>query len=134
MPISYTIDTGRKIVRTHSVGVITDEELLAHKAELTNDLAFCPTMIQICDCRDIERFDATTDGIRAMVAHDQANAQRRNGHRVACVVACDEMFGMARMYAQRSEGGPQQVGAFRSMTDAEVWLASGAGHRTTGSN
>jgi len=130
MPITYTIDKERKVVHTRSLGVITDADLLAHKAELTNDPAFCPTMAQICDCRHVERFEATTEGIRAMVAFDKTHAARRSGHRVACVAAGDELFGMARMYSQRSEGGPQRVGAFRSMTEAEVWLAGN--HQTDG--
>ena len=124
MPITYSIDKERKVVRTQSQGVITDAELLAHKAELTNDPDFCPTMIQICDCRGVERFHGTTDGVRAMVEFDKAHAERRAGHRVACVVSGDEMFGMARMYSQRSAGGPQRVGAFRSMNEAELWLAT----------
>ena len=126
MPITYEIDAERRIVFTKSSGTVTDEELLAHKVELTNDPSFCPTMVQICDCRHIEGFDGTSDGIRAMVEFDRKNAERRRGHRVACVVTCDEMFGMARMYSQRSEGGPQQIGVFRSIHEAEAWLAGKA--------
>ena len=120
MPISYSIDLNRRMVLTRSWGVLTDAEILAHKEQLALDPKFCPTMGQLSDVREIERLEVTTEGVKAMIAHDQAHADRRVGHRVAFVVSSDEAFGMARMYSQRS--GSELVTVFRSLTDAVDWL------------
>ena len=130
MPIAYTIDRERGLVRTRCWGVLTDAELLEHKRQLAGDPHFSPAMPQLSDVREVEQLAVTTDGVRMMVAHDTANAERLDGHRMALVVASDEVFGMARMYSQRSPNGPHGVGVFRSMTEAEAWLASG--HRPPG--
>jgi hypothetical protein len=122
MPISYKIDLNRRMVLTRSWGVLTDADILAHKTQLAADPDFCPTMGQLSDVRDIERLEVTTDGVKAMVAHDQAHADRRVGHRLAFVVSSDEAFGMARMYSQRS--GSELVSVFRTLVDAEDWLNS----------
>ncbi len=122
MPISYDIDLNRRLVLTRAWGVLTDAEILEHKSRLTRDPAFCPTMGQLSDVRDIERLAVTTEGVKAMVAHDQDHADRRVGHRLAFVVATDEAFGMARMYSQRS--GSELVSVFRTLVDAEEWLTA----------
>ena len=125
MPISYTIDKQRLRVLTHCWGVLTDAELLAHKEALARDPDFCPTLSQLSDVRGIERLDVTTEGVKALVAHDTANGDRVGGQRMALVVSSDEAFGMARMYSQRSPNGMGGVGVFRSLTEAELWLATG---------
>src|SRR5262245_40385063 len=112
MPVNHTIDLKQRVVRTRSWGVVTDAELIKHKIELTNDPDFCPTMTQVCDCSGVERLDATSTGVRAMIDYDSRNADRRRGHRVACVAPADGVFGMARMYSQRSHGGPQVFEVF----------------------
>jgi hypothetical protein len=123
MPISYSIDANRRLVLTRCWGVLTDAELLEHKEQLAKDPAFCPTMGQLSDVRAVERLAVTTEGVKLLVAHDSANAERIGGHRMALVVASDEVFGMARMYSQRS-GSPEGVGVFRSIPEAESWLAA----------
>ena len=125
MPMSYSIDKQRHLVLTRCWGVLSDADLLAHKAQLASDPDFHASMGQLSDVRAIERLAVTTEGVKLMVAHDTANADRVGGHRMALVVASDEVFGMARMYGQRSEAGAQGVGVFRSITDAKVWLAAG---------
>lgn len=123
--MSYSIDKERHLVRTRSWGVLTDADILAHKEKLARDPEFCPSMGHLSDGREVQRLEVTTNGVRAMIAHDVANADRRSGHRLAFVVSRDEAFGMARMYSQRSESGDQHIEVFRSVTEAEVWLAGG---------
>jgi len=123
MPISYRIDPDRALVLAEAWGVLTDHDILAHKTNLANDPTFAPTMAQLTDVRRIERLDVTAAGVRAMVAHDAAHAERRAGHRLALVVPSDSAFGMARMYqlmGGQDEGG---VGVFRTMEEAREWLS-----------
>jgi hypothetical protein len=129
--MSYSIDTTRQLVLTRAWGVLTDADLLEHKAQLANDSGFSASMAELSDVRGVERLAVTTEGVKLMVAHDVASSDRMAGHRLALVVSSDESFGMARMYSQRSDGGPQDVGVFRSMTEAEAWLAAGQRDETT---
>ena len=126
MPISYRIDRERALVITEAWGVLTDEDILDHKTRLLNDPGFEPKLMELSDIRSIERLDVTQAGIKAMVQHDAANLARRAGHRVLLVVPNDLVFGMARMYelmGSRDAGG---VEVFRSMEEADAWLAKRA--------
>jgi hypothetical protein len=123
MPITYHIDPERRLVLTHASGILTDADLLAHKDRLARDAAFDPGMRQLSDLRAIQRLDVSAAGVRAMVDHDTANAPRRAGHRMALVVPTDDAFGMARMYQIMGRHEDGNVGVFRSMPEAEAWLA-----------
>lgn len=125
MPISYRIDPERQLILTRAWGVLTDAELLAHKDRLLHDAAFDPGMPELSDVRAIERLDVTTVGVKAMVAHDTAHSERRSGHRLALVVPTDEAFGMARMYQLMGKRDDGSVAVFRTLPDAEAWLAKG---------
>lgn len=124
VPIAYRIDPERQLVLTRAWGVLTDRDILGHKENLVRDAAFDPQMRQLSDIRAIERLDVTVAGVRAMVAHDAANAQRRTGHRMAFVVATDEVYGMARMYDLMGDSQQNDVAVFRTLEEAEAWLAS----------
>ncbi len=123
MPITYQIDPRRRLVLTHATGTLTDADLLAHKDRLVRDAGFDPGMSQLSDMREIQRLDVTAAGVRAMVDHDTANAARRSGHRLALVVPADDAFGMARMYQIMGRQEDGNVGVFRTMVEAEAWLA-----------
>lgn len=125
MPLTYRIDTARRLVLTHASGVLTDADLLAHKDRLVQDAAFDPGMAQLSDIRDIERLEVTAAGVRAMVDHDNSNAARRSGHRMALVVPKDDAFGMARMYQLMNRKEEDNIGVFRTMEDAAAWLLGG---------
>jgi len=124
MPIAYRIDNKRRLVLTRGWGVLTDADVLAHKKQLAKDPLFDPTMPELSDVRSVERLDVTTAGVKAMVAYDVTNADRVAGHRMALVVASDEVFGMARMYGTRREPLGPGVGVFRDIDEAERWLTT----------
>lgn len=127
MPLSYRIDRERALVLTEGSGVLTDEDILAHKGKLMMDPDFTPGMAQLSDVRNIERLAVTPEGVKAMVHHDVGSGVHRGGGQMALVVSTDLVFGMARMYelmgglADRDAG---QVGVFRSMEEATAWLAA----------
>jgi hypothetical protein len=123
MPITYHIDAERRLVLTHASGILTDADLLAHKERLARDAAFDPAMAQLSDLREIQRLDVTAAGVRAMVDHDTVHVARRTGHRLALVVPTDDAFGMARMYQLMRREDDGNVGVFRTMPEAEAWLA-----------
>lgn len=126
MPMSYRIDRERGLVITEAWGVLTDADILAHKDNLLKDRDFDPNMPQLSDIQRIERLDVTSAGVKAMVEHDAANADRRDGHCMVLVVPRDEVFGMARMYQLMGSGGNGRVQVFRTMEEADAWLAARA--------
>jgi hypothetical protein len=125
MPIAYRIDQDRRLVLTRAWGVLTDADILDHKEHLAKDPHFQAPMVELSDLRSVERLDVTTEGVKAMVAHDAGNVDRVAGHRLALVVGSDEVFGMARMYGLRRGADGDGVGVFRDMAEAEAWLSVG---------
>ena len=121
MPISYRIDSDLGVVLTTATGALTDDELLAHKKKLARDPAFTPGMAELADMRGVERIDVTAEGVRTLIAQDQA-AGVQGSLRLAIVASQDELFGMARMYQMLGEDGFVRVHVCRDADDARAWL------------
>lgn len=94
MPASYTIDTLLGVVFSRRWGVLTDRELSAHSRALGQDPRFEPMFRQLADLRDVERFDVSAIGVRALA---ELNPFARDIRR-AGVVRSDVSFGILRMY------------------------------------
>jgi hypothetical protein len=122
MPVSYHIDVKRDLVLTTASGILTDEDVLEHKAKLTNDTLFKPGMKELSDLRFIDRLAVTPDGVRAMVQKDSLDKVQLVSHKLAIIVSQDLAFGMARMYQTLTQSNLENVGIFRSIEDARVWL------------
>jgi hypothetical protein len=122
MPISYWIDSNVGIVFTTATGVLTDEELLAHKRKLTADPGFKRGMVEVSDVREVTQLDVTPEGVRSFVHQDQLDAERLRDYKLAIVVSRDVVFGMARMYQTLTEENVPNVGVFRNLEEAKVWL------------
>lgn len=124
MPMAYTIDHGRKRVLTRAWGVLSDADVLRHKATLDADPAFEPGMCELSDVRDIERLAVTAAGVRDMIKRDREKLSKPE-HRLALVVASEVVYGMARMYALM-RGENEYVRVFRTVPEAEAWLGTGS--------
>ncbi|MFQ5875361.1 MAG: hypothetical protein ACE5JL_16395 [Dehalococcoidia bacterium] len=122
MPITYCIDSVLGLVRTTASGVLTDEELLEHKRALMRDRTFKPGMKELSDVRTVERLEVTPEGVRRLVAVDEAHASRLGDYKLAIVTDGDIVFGMARMYQSLTRENLQNVGVFREIEDAKAWL------------
>src|SRR5262245_14271033 len=117
MPASYRLDPTRRLVLTHSSGVLTDREVRALYASIRSDPGCDPTFQQLCDLREVTEITATADTLRDLArSHIFAAGTRR-----AFVVARDVDFGMARLFqAYVAEGVVLEV--FRDLEKAETWL------------
>ena len=117
MPASYRLDPSRRLVFTHSSGVLTDQEVRDVYDQIRRDPAFDPTYQQLCDLRDVTGITATVDTLRDLArSHLFAPGTRR-----AFVVARDVDYGMSRLFqAYVVEGVVLEV--FRDMEKAEEWL------------
>ncbi len=122
MSISYRIESDLGVVFTTATGVLTDDELLAHKLTLSRDPSFRPGMVELSDVRGVGRLEVTPEGVRRMVAVDAVGSDRPSNHKLAIVVAQDVVFGMARMYEMLSDPAGTSVRIFRGMDEAKDWL------------
>ncbi len=69
-------------------------------------------------------FDFSGDDVRRLIADIRRVVQRRPpGFRVAYVVGQDADFGISRMIQMMCEGMPFDAATFRTMEDAERWVA-----------
>ena len=122
MPMAYTIDAGRKLVLTRAWGVLSDSDVLQHKATLDADPKFVAGIRELSDVREIERLAVTSSGVRDMIRRDKEKLTKPE-HRLALVVASDVVYGMARMYALL-RGEHTFVRVFRTLPEAGEWLDS----------
>src|SRR2546423_722796 len=63
MPITYQIDTARRIVFSRGYGKVTDEDLLQYNTTLKADPNFDPNLNQLFDFTEVIKIDIKTDTI-----------------------------------------------------------------------
>ncbi len=126
MPISYEIDTRLGLIRTTAMGVLTDADLVAHKRALASDPRIKPGMRELSDVRGVEQLEVTLAGIGTFVSMDAEPAAMPDDYRLAIVASTDVVFGMARLYQQRTDEELKRVGIFRTMEEAAAWLGLSA--------
>ena len=118
MPESYEIDEVRGLVISRAWESITDRELRSHYYRLEADRRFDPGYRQLIDVRDVRHFSLTS----AVMLGTALAHVFRSGVPRAIVVANDEQFGLARMFAAYSEADGQCVQIFREPEAATEWL------------
>jgi len=123
MPVKYKIDKANRIIRTRCTGLVTIEEVVDHFRVLELDP----------DCPD--RADVLLDLSEEISIPEKANLQkiaeeiRRIRGRVqfgtcAIIAGTDALFGMLRMFEVFAEQYFRESFVFRTVDEAEVWLAS----------
>ena len=123
MPISYRIDRQLRIIFTTAHGILTDDELLAHKHRLMRDPNFEAGMVELSDIRGVDQLAVTSEGVRRFVEQDRLDADRLGTYKLAIVAHQDVVFGMARMYETLTGENRPAVAVFRNMGEAKAWLA-----------
>lgn len=123
MPTSYELDPTHRLVRSRAWGVLTEEESAALYDELSADPGFRPEFHQVCDMRDLERLEMSTGAVQAMAKCNLFSPAARR----AFVAAEDAHYGMARMLQALFEVEGKTIGVFRTMAEAEAWLAGPEG-------
>lgn len=122
MPMTYTIDEEKSLVRILGTGRVTDEEMLECISSLRSDPKLEAHMNTLSDMRDIE-VGFTSDGVAGMLEIMESTADRRSAARAAIVVGSDLAFGMARMLEiQATDRLHPSFQVFRDMAAACRWL------------
>jgi hypothetical protein len=118
VPITYEIDPKQRLVTSYHTGIVTDEEIHAHRQKVRHDPEFNPNYRQLIDLSGITEVRVTTSAVTA-AATDQFYTP---GTRRAFVATTDATFGLARMFALRAEGEGQTIEVFRDRKKAIEWL------------
>lgn len=117
--IAFSVDAAG-VVHTTMRGVLTAADFAAHvRARAEAGLLSAP---QLVDARDAH-FPVTTQEIRALAA---LVGKHRGGTaiaRTAFVAPQDFAYGLARMYAALGVRDDPGFAVFRTMHEAEAWLA-----------
>ena len=120
--MTYTIDTTKNVVRAVGSGVLTDDDVMAHRKTLTADPSYSSQMRELSDIRQVTDFLVTPAGVRVMVAADVKMLAAGGMHKLAIVADENVAYGMSRMYQTLGEPNIRSVGVFRRLEEAEEWL------------
>jgi len=115
VPISYRIDPERNLVTTRAEGVVTDEDMVRYRSQLSSDVDFQAGMKILSDHRNVERHQITVDETLEVKLKDCKQA---------IVTQSDLHFGMMRIYQTMMRDTFPKIEIFRDIAAAEAWLFS----------
>jgi hypothetical protein len=122
MPVTYQIDKPNAVIRTKCTGSVTLDEVLRHFHELTQD-PDCPDQVDVLLDLSEQTSVPQRDQLRA-VASRIGSIRGRVQFEACAIVACtDALFGMIRMFQVFTEEFFRETAVFRTVADAEAWLA-----------
>jgi hypothetical protein len=127
MPVTYEIDSQRRLIRTRCVGATTLEEVLEHFDTLQRDPRRPDHLDVILDL-SAQVSLPEADQLRAVAARIMEVREISFG-KLAVIVDRDSMFGMARMFEVFAETHFTASRVFRDGNEAERWVLSRPGSR-----
>jgi hypothetical protein len=122
MPVTYQIDRANRLIHTICTGPLTAAEVVDHFRILENDPS-CPDYIDVLlEVRDGSNVPKS-DELRHVVQAIERVRSRVNFGTCAIVARSDALFGMMRMFEVFAEAYFRKTQTFRTVGEAEVWLA-----------
>jgi hypothetical protein len=122
MPVEYRIDQEHSLVRLEVSDPLDLEQIAETVRRLLTEPGLRAGLSLLSDHSKLE-FIATTALVRSMPPLLIQLGQRLGPFRCAVVVPRDASYGMARIAEVVTEASPAEVRAFRSLEEAETWLA-----------
>jgi hypothetical protein len=120
MPISYEVDTHRRIVRLLYERDPNFRDWASAMDDATRAPGYEPGFGFLFDRRSVP--PATSEHIRAAVAWIGQHRAQVAGSRWAVVVTDPASYGMTRMGQALAEGLPVQLRVFKDVDEAVFWL------------
>lgn len=122
MPVSYQIDADRKTVRTKCVSPLILEEVVQHFYTLQQDPA-CPKHADVL--LDMSETDSAPQQHELKTVTFTIAQVRGTVTFGACAIVAprDAVFGMMRMFEVFAQKSFRTTAVFRTIPEAEVWLA-----------
>src|SRR5262245_32031546 len=123
MPVTYEIDTASRIIPTTCSGQVTIEEVIDHFRELGRD-PDCPAHLDVLLDLSGETTIPKPAYLREMVSEIRKLKDKVTFGNCAVAARTDALFGMLRVFAVIAEEYFREICVFRSIGEAETWLAS----------
>ena len=128
MPVEYTIDPSRNMIRTRCLGDTTLPEVLSHFEELDGDSGRPVRPDVLLDLSGMTSLP-NSEEIRG-AAKRVGQSSRLVRYRACAIVARREaLYGMIRMFEVLAESHFERTAVFRTVGDADVWLMSRVAER-----
>lgn len=124
MPITHRIDRDSGIVYVDVEGSPTTAEMCGAIDRVVTDPDFKVGFGILSDHRGLDS-PATTQQVRAILAHISKRKSDFGSIRWAIVVEKAASFGMMRMLSVHAEEIPARVEVFRKVEEASSWLTEG---------
>ena len=123
MPVTYTVDSKGKLIRTRCVGMVTMAEVAGHFQELERDPA-CAERLDVL--LDLSETNSLPDARQIQSISYELKKIQKNVRFGACAIVTvrDALFGMLRMFEVMAQDSFRATRVFRAVNEAEAWLAS----------
>lgn len=120
MPYSYDIDVEKRLINVTVTGVISAQEILAFRDEISKDPKLGPGFSQLTDFSAATKIDADPASVRQLASW----TFHREPTRMAVVAHKPEIFGMIRMFEgyKNLAGVPDEIHIFDTREAALAWL------------
>ena len=121
MPCDCELDLERRLVRARAWGVVTFAEAMANRQKFMGAPGFKPDFCQLYDGREVTKLALTASEV-GQLAIDTVFGP---GTRRAFITPTQETYGLLRLYQiyRAVNAGKEQIRLFRTLEDAEAWLA-----------
>ena len=120
MPVIYSIDYEKKIIRTTCTEPIDEYEVTRHFEELENDNT-CPEKLDVL--LDLSKIKSIPEAFQLRtISNKIINFTKIQFRNCAIVTSSNVMYGMFRMFAVFVEKRFQVIEVFRNYSEAEFWL------------
>jgi hypothetical protein len=133
MPIEFSIDHEKRLVRAKGSGTLTDEDVFSYQREVWSraEVAGYNELMNMSDVKQIAlpSMDRVRDLAKLSASMDIAKSESK----FAVVLAADLAFGLGRMYEMYRDLQAQstkQVGVFRTLGEALEFLGLQGGLST----
>jgi hypothetical protein len=126
MPIERKYFREDNFVLTLIYGELTSAQLSDHVIQMNQENSASAGLIELADCRHITDVSQLSGNSLILSAGMERGQARTLGGLGAIVVASDEIYGLAMMYATIAKDSRIDSRVYRSMDEAIEWL--GVGH------
>lgn len=122
MPVTYSIDATKHLIRTACTRPVTFAEVMDHFRQLMEDPACSGHMDVLLDVSDAGSLPESSQ-LRAVGVAVSAIRQKVQFGVCAIVAPSDAMFGMMRVFEVRAGDYFGAIRVFRKTAEAEIWVA-----------
>jgi hypothetical protein len=131
VPVTYSIDSTRQLIRTVCVRPLTFAQVIDHFRELNEDPACSGRLDVLLDVTDV---DSLPDSGQLGAVGASVIAIRKKVRLGSCAIVADRdaLFGMMRVFEVKVGDYFEAIRVFRRMAEAEMWLSSQAAPRNPG--